>query len=149
MKKARILILAIFLVFSLWTISDTAPTRYKFLSSDITVPINTTWVDVTNFTSSKLSLAYCEFASLTFYVKGNNAGCTKDVVFKFAAFDSKKNQWDTIAYYTENVTANGTAAVQKTIALTPDIERIKLLSVQNQETVADYTVDVNVSIFIK
>jgi len=149
MKRTRILILVIFLVFGFWTICDTAPTRYKLLSSDITVPINTTWVDVSNFTSSKLSLAYCEYASLTFYVKGNNAGCTKDVVIKFAAFDSKRDKWDTIAYYTENVTANGTTAVQKTIPLTPDVERIKLLSVQNQETTSGYTVDVNVSIFIK
>jgi hypothetical protein len=70
-------------------------------------------------------------------------------VIKFAAFDSKRDKWDTIAYYTENVTANGTTAVQKTIPLTPDVERIKLLSVQNQETTSGYTVDVNVSIFIK
>lgn len=149
MKKARVLILTVLLVLSVWTVSDTAPTRHKLLSSDITVPINTTWVEGTNFTSSKISLAYCEYASLTFYVKGNHASCSNDVVFKFAAFDSKRDKWDTIAYHSENVAANGTTAVQKTIALTPDIERIKLLSVQNQETVAGYTVDVNVSIFIK
>lgn len=153
MKRARILFLAIFLVFSLWTVSDTAPTRYKFLSSDITVPINTTWVDVTDFTSKKYSLAYCIQASATFYVKGNHASCAKDVIFKFAGFDSLRNTWDTIDTLSGGggvlVAANGTTAVQKSIAINPYFERIKLLSVQNQETVTGYTVDVNVSIFIK
>lgn len=153
MKRARILFLAIFLIFCLWTVSDSAPTRYKFLTSDITVPINTTWVDVTNFTSKKYSLAYCTQASLAFYVKGNHASCAQNVIFKFACFDSLRNTWDTIDILNEgsgvSVAANGTTAVQKTIAINPFFERIKLLSVQNQETVTGYTVDVNVSIFIK
>lgn len=153
MKRARILILGIFLVFCFWTICDTAPTRYKLLASDITVPINTTWVDITNFTSKKISLAYSTQASMTFYVKGNHASCSKDVIFKFAAFDSLRDVWDTFDLLNigsgVSVTANGTAAVQKTIAINPYFERIKLLSVQNQETTTNYTVDVNVSIFIK
>ena len=153
MKKARILILAIFLIFSLWTISDTAPTRYKFLSTDITVPINTTYVEGTDFTSKQIMLAYAKNASVTFYVKGNNASCSKDVIFKFATFDSLRNKWDTADVLNEglgvSITANGTTAVQKTIAIEADLERLKLLSVQNQETISGYTVDVNVSIFIK
>jgi len=124
-------------------------TRYKFLVSDFTVAINSTKVDVTDFTSKKISLAYCGSASLTFFVKGNHASCAKEVIFTFATFDSKRNKWDTIGYHVENVVANGTSEVQRTIALTPDIEKIKLLSVQNQETVSGYTVDVNVSIFLK
>jgi len=153
MKKARIIFLVVFLVFCLWTVSDSAPARTNFLSSDITVPINDTWVDGTDFTSKKIMTAYCSSASLTFYVKGGNAGCSKDVIFKFATFDSLRNQWDTVDVFSSaggiSVTSNGTTAVQKTIAMVPDFEKIKLLSVQNQETVSGYTVDVNVSIFLK
>ena len=144
--------MAIFLIFSLCIVSDTAPTRYKFLTSDITVPINTTWVEGTDFTSKTIMLAYAQSATLTFYVKGNNAACSKDVIFKFVAFDSLRNKWDTIDALGGSgvtVTANGTTAVQITKLLYAYFEKIKLLSVQNQETVAGYTVDVNVSIFIK
>jgi hypothetical protein len=153
MRKAKILILTVFFIFCLWAISDSAPIRHKFLSSDITVPINTTWVEGTNFTSKTIMLAYANNASITFYVKGNNAACSKDVIFKFVTFDSLRNKWDTVDIFPSSagisVTANGTTAVQKTIAINPDFEKIKLLSVQNQETVSGYTVDVNVSIFVK
>ena len=153
MRKVKIIFLSAFLILSLFVISDSAPARAKLLASDITVPINTTWVDVTNFTSKQIWLAHANQASLTFYVKGNNAGCTQNVIFKFAGFDSLRNTWDTIDLLNSgigiSVTANGTTAVQKTVAINPYFERIKLLSVQNQETVAGYTVDVNISIFIK
>jgi len=152
MRKARIIFLVVFLVFCLWTVSDSAPARTNFLSADITVPINDTWVDGTDFTSKKIMTAYCSSASLTFYVKGGNASCSKDVIFRFATFDSIRNTWDTVDLYATAgilVTANGTTAVQKTVIINSDMEKIKLLSVQNQETVAGYTVDVNVSIFLK
>jgi len=154
MRKVRILISVIFLVFCFWTVSDSAPTRYKFISADMTVPINTTYVEGTDFISKQIMLAYTKNdASITFYVKGNNAGCSKDVIFKFATFDSLRNKWDTADVLNEglgvSITANGTTAVQKTIAIEADLERLKLLSVQNQETISGYTVDVNVSIFIK
>jgi len=152
MRKARIIFLVVFLVFCLWTVSNSAPTRTKFLSADITVPINDTWLDGTDFTSKKIMTAYCSSASLTFYVKGGNAGCSKDVIFRFATFDSIRNTWDTVDLFATAgvlVAANGTTAVQKTIIINSDMEKIKLLSVQNQETVSGYTVDVNVSIFLK
>jgi len=154
MRKARIIFLVVFLVFCLWTVSDSAPARTKFLTADITVPIATTWVDGgVGFTSKTIMLAYANYASMTFYVKGGNAGCLKDVIFKFATFDSLRNQWDTVDVFPNaagiSVTANGTTAVQKTIAIHPDFEKIKLLSVQNQETETGYTVNVNVSIFLK
>jgi hypothetical protein len=148
MKKLKILYLVIFLIFALWTTSD-GSSRTKFLSADITVPINVTWVDVTNFTSKQISIGNYQNASITFYVKGNNAACSKDVIFKFVTFDSLRNKWDTIEYISVSIPANGTTAVQRTVLVWPDVEKIKLLSVQNQETTATYTVDVNVSIFIK
>jgi hypothetical protein len=127
--------------------------RKKFLASDFTVAINSTKVDGTDFTSEQIILGFAEEASLTFFVKGGNAGCSKDVVFKFACYDGLRNKWDTIDYLGAgagvSVAANGTTEVQKTISFVPNVEKIKLLSVQNQETVAGYTVDVNVSIFIK
>jgi len=123
--------------------------RTKLLASDFEVAINSTKVDVTHFTSAQISLGLSKYASLTFFVQGGNASCSKDVIFKFAAFDSARNQWDTIAFLTVSVPSNGTSVVQKTIAIAPDTEKIKLLSVQNQETVGGYTVDANVSIFLK
>jgi len=123
--------------------------RLKFLESDYEVPINTTAVDGSQFTSKQIPIGLTKNASLTFYVKGDHASCSKDLIFKFAAFDSLRNQWDTIEFLSVSVAANGTSVVQKTIAIAPDTEKIKLLSVQNQETVAGYTVDVNVSIFLK
>ena len=123
--------------------------RYKFLDSDHEVAINSTEVDGTDFDSKAVPLGLSKNASLAFYVKGNNAGCSQDVIFKFAAFDSLRNQWDTIEFFSVSIPANGQNVVQKTIAITPDTEKIKLLSVQNQETTSGYTVDVNVSIFLK
>jgi len=123
--------------------------REDFLSSDTSIAINSTEVDGTDFTSKQIPLAHAQYASLTLYVKGAHASCSKDIIFKFAAYDSKRKAWDTNAYLTYNLAANGTSAVQKTIALIPDVEKIKLLSVQNQETTAGYTVTINASIFVK
>jgi hypothetical protein len=123
--------------------------RLKFLDSDYEVAINTIAVDGTEFSSNKIPLGLAKSASVTLYVKGNNAGCSKDVIFKFAAFDSLRNKWDTKEFFSVSVAADGTNDVQKTIAIEPDAEAIKLLSVQNQETTADYTVDINVSMFLK
>lgn len=121
--------------------------RENLLDEDYTVPINTTAVDGSEFVSNHMALGLARFCSLTFFVKGNHASCSKDVVFKIVSFDSKRNQWDTIELMSVSIAANGSSAVQKTIAIEPDVEAIKLLSVQNQETVAGYTVDVNVSVF--
>jgi len=123
--------------------------RRVFLSSDITVPINSVVTDGAGFNSLQPELSYVDFASLTFYVKGNHGSCSKEVIFRFASYDSVRNQWDTSPYLQISVMANGTAAVQYTVPLTPDVEKLKLLSVQNQETTSGYTVDVNVSILLK
>jgi hypothetical protein len=127
--------------------------RENFLASDYTVPINSTQIDGAGFNSRQIPLAFAEKAAISFYVKGNHASCSLAIIFKFAAFDSKRNKWDTIDVLNSgsgvSVTANGTTAVQMTIAIEPDFEKIKLLSIQNQETTALYTVDVNVSIFVK
>ena len=110
MRKVRILISVIFLVFCFWTVSDSAPTRYKFISADMTVPINTTYVEGTDFISKQIMLAYTKNdASITFYVKGNNAGCSKDVIFKFATFDSLRNKWDTADVLNEGLGVSITA----------------------------------------
>ena len=121
----------------------------KLLASDTSMAINKVSVDITDFTSVQFGLAYTTYASVTLFVQGGNAGCSKDVIFKFAAYDSIRSQWDTLPYLEVSVAANGTSVVQKSFALTPDIEKIKLLSVQNQETAAGYTVTVNVKIFAK
>jgi hypothetical protein len=121
--------------------------RENFLDSDYTVPINTIAVDGSEFTSKHLALGLARYASMTFYVKGNHASCSKDITFIIVSFDSKRNQWDTEALMTVNLAANGESAVQKTINIAPDVEAVKLLSVQNQETVAGYTADVNVSVY--
>lgn len=124
-------------------------TATKFLASPITVPIDDTLVDGTDFTSDVVVFAYSEFASITFYVKGANAGCSKEVVFKLVAFSSALGKWDTVEYLSYSVPANGTSEVILTIPFTPDVEKLKLLSIQNQEVVAGYTVDANVYMFIK
>jgi len=124
-------------------------TNKKLIAADLTVAINSTVVDGAGLTSEKPIIAYADAVSLIFYVKGNNAGCSAGVIFKFAAYDSIRQQWDTIEFLSQTVAANGTEVVQQTILLNPGAEKIKLLSVQNQETVAGYTVDVNVTIFIR
>jgi hypothetical protein len=147
MKKILGIFAVLLLASSLvWAISFR---NEKFLASDTSIAINTTAVDGVAFTSNQIGLAYTTYASITLFVQGGNAACSKDVIFKFAAYDSIRNRWDTLEYLSVSVTANGTNVVQKTIALTPDLEKIKLLSVQNQETIAGYTVTVNAKIFAK
>lgn len=123
--------------------------RKSFLSSDFLLPINKVSVEGVDFTSEQIDLSYIDFASLAFYVKGNNGGCSKEVIFKFAAYDAIRNKWDTIPYLSISITPNGTTAVQFHQPLIPDVEKIKLLSIQNQETTSGYTFDVNVSILLK
>ena len=123
--------------------------RRVFLSADLTVPISSVVVDGVGLTSAQIELSYVDYASLTFYVKGNNAGCSKEVIFRFASYDAIRDQWDTSPYLQISVMANGASTVQYTVPLTPDVEKLKLLSVQNQETTSGYTVDVNVSILLK
>lgn len=123
--------------------------RLKFLDADYEVPINTTAVDGSEFVSNAVSLGLARFASLTIFVKGDHASCSAEVVFRFAGFDSLRNQWDTIHYLEVKLTMTGTTPAQKTITIDPDVEKLKLLSVQNPETTEDYTVDVNASIFLK
>jgi hypothetical protein len=124
-------------------------TRKKFLKTDLVAAINQVSVDVTDFTSEQINVAYPKYASLTFYVKGNHASCSKEIVFKFATFDSQRSLWDTEEWLSVSLAASGTSPRQKTINLNPDVEKVKILSIQNQETVSGYTVDANVSIFMK
>jgi len=127
--------------------------REKFLATDFSVAINSTKVDVTHFTSLQWNLSHVEHVALTLYVLGANAACSKDVTFKFATYDSKRATWDTIDFpgLGDGLTlaANGTTAAQRSYPLSPAIEKIKLLSVTNAETVAGYTVTVNASIYAK
>ncbi len=121
----------------------------KFIATDTSIAISSTEVDGTDFTSVQLPLEYSDWASITCYVLGGNASCSLDVVFIFAAYESLRAMWDTLAYLTINVTANGSTAVQKTVSITPHIEKIKLLSIQNQESSSGYTVTCNASLFRK
>jgi hypothetical protein len=123
--------------------------RVTFLPSDKTVPINSVAIDGTDFNSEQIELNFVDFASLTLYVKGNHASCSKEVIFKFASYDALRNQWDTEAYLQLSLTVVGTSVRQYTVPLTPDVGKIKLLSIQNQETVSGYTVDANASILLK
>jgi hypothetical protein len=82
-------------------------------------------------------------------VKGDHSSCNKEVTFKFKTYSSALDKWDTVEYLSYSLPADGTNEVIKTVPFTPDIERIKLFSVQNQETVSGYTVQVNVAIFTK
>jgi len=125
------------------------PVREKFLASDEEIAINSTEVDGSDFTSKEFDLSRAEFASITCYVKGGHGSVSQDVIFKFVTYDSERDQWDTEAYVTINVTPSGTSVVQKTTSITPDVEKIKLYSIQNQETTAGYTVDANASLFRK
>jgi|Deesub1362A_J573_1020465.scaffolds.fasta_scaffold00107_86 hypothetical protein len=117
----------------------------KFLDSDVTIPINTTQV----VSSNEIDLSDAKFASISVYVKGNNAGVSLDVTFAFVAYDPARGSWDTEPYLTINVTPNGLNAVQKTVSITPHVSKIKLYSIQNQETLDGYTIDANASIFKK
>lgn len=123
--------------------------KAKLLDSDYTVPVNTTVFDGVDFISKEVVLAYAREASLTLYVKGNNAGCSNAVVFCFSAYNAALNKWDTLELFSQNIPASGTSEVLKTIILDASFERIKLLSVQNQETTVGYTIDVNVGVFIR
>lgn len=123
--------------------------RFKFLESDIEIPIATKYVDGVHFMSKQVVAAYAEYASITLYAKGDHAGCSKDVVFTFATYDKLRNLWDTTEYLVLKVTASGTSEVQRTIPINPDMDYLKLLSIENQETVEGYTVDANVTIFLK
>jgi len=125
------------------------PVREKFLASDENIAINSTEVDGSDFTSKEFDLSRAEFASITCYVKGDHASVSKDVVFVFVSYDSDRDQWDTEPYITIAVTGNGTSVVQKTVSINPDVEKIKLYSIQNQETSAGYTLDANASLFRK
>jgi hypothetical protein len=123
--------------------------RYTFLPTDVTVGHGATLVDGVGFTSREVTTGYAKVASLTLYVKGAHAGCSQDVVFKFAAYDSARQQWDTMEYLLLRATANGTSKVQRTVPINADMERIKLLSIQNQEVTEDYDVTANASAFVK
>lgn len=152
MKKVKFMAIlgAVLLLISL---GSGASNRIKFITAgDVTVPIATTYIDGADFTSYVADVRDAKFISITFYVKGNNASCALNVIFKFVSYDSKRDKWDTIDIFDSagiSIPANGTTAVQKSIAVIPDWEKIKLLSIQNQESVATYTVVANASIFIK
>lgn len=122
-------------------------TRNNFFDVDVVAAINKTSIDGTDFTSKQLVLAHAQQAGLSLFVQGGNAGCSKDVIFVFVAWDSKRGKWDTVPFLTVNVTATGITAVQKTVLINGGVELMKILSVQNQETVAGYTATVNVSVF--
>ena len=120
--------------------------REKFLSSDTSVAGGATEVDGTDFTSAQVDLRYAEFASITMYVKGADAGAGNSATFKFAAYDEDRDQWDTLYYITNAVAINGNSDVQETISINPDVRKIKLLSIQNGD---DAAITANASIFVK
>jgi len=120
--------------------------RYIFLATDLLVPVNTTYVDVTNFTSLHIDLTKVWSAALTLYAKGTHGSCALAVVYKFATYDSLRAQWDTIEYLSTSLFMYGTAISQKTITFDPCPEKVKLLSVYNPETTSGYTVTVNASL---
>jgi hypothetical protein len=144
-KNLSILIIAAIL----FTLPAFAQVRIKFIASDHTLVINKVSVDGSEFTSEKILTAYSSHGTITCYVKGGNAGCAQAVVFKFATFDSFRNQWDTAEWLSVSVTPSGTSDIQKTVSIDAYMEKIKLLSVQNQETTTGYTFTVNASIFLK
>jgi hypothetical protein len=120
--------------------------RYIFLPADVVVPINTTWVDLTDFTSEQISLRGIWSAAITVYVKGTHGSCAAAIDFVFATWDSLRNMWDTVAYQTVSIFMNGTTAAQKSVAFDACIEKVKLLSIHNPETATGYTVTANASL---
>jgi len=124
-----------------------------FIAADVTVPISTTYVDGTNFTSETQLLAYGDSASIMMKVDGQHASCSLNVIFKFATYNPALEVWDTVDFLGAGggieVAANGTTAVYYTIPISVGIEKIKLLSIQNQESVAGYTVNCNAAIYVK
>jgi hypothetical protein len=125
----------------------------QLLATNVTVPISTTYVDGTDFTSEQVLLAYADVASITLVVTGSSASCSKDVIFKFAAYNKVLGTWDTIDFIGMGsgmeVAANGTTRVQRTIPISNSIDRIKLLSIQNQESVGGYTVVCNAAVYVR
>ena len=120
--------------------------REKFIATDTSVAANSTEVDVTHFTSVQVDTSYARFASITMYVLGADAGATGNATFKFAVYDNLRASWDTLYYISEAVAINGATAVQKTIAINPDMAKIKLLSIQNGDNAA---ITANASIYLK
>ncbi len=119
----------------------------KFLATDTSVAKTATETDGTDFTSKQINTKHAHLGSITCYVKGANAGSSGDVTFKFATYDVLREMWDTI-YYVQVVCAlNGTTAVQKTITFYPDMQKLKLLSIQNEDTT--YAATCNASVTIK
>lgn len=120
--------------------------RYAFVETDFVVPINTTYVSPTDFTSKFLSLRGVWSAAITLYAKGSHGSCSLAAVFNFVTWDSLREMWDTVNYFSTTITMIGTTAVQKTVVFDPCPERVKLLSVFNPEVTATYTVTVNASL---
>jgi hypothetical protein len=125
--------------------------RYSLIpAGDLLVPVSTKRTSPADFAAAAVGLDDSIWTvALTFYVKGGNAGCALAVVFVFVTWDSLREMWDTVPYLTYEVTAVGTAAVQETINLETCPEKLKLLSIQNQESSAGYTIVANVSCFVK
>ena len=120
--------------------------RYPFIAADFTVPINTTSVTPTNFTALEVPLKGVWMAGLTMYVKGGHASCSATVTFVFVSYDSLRDAWDTVAYYTGTVAMVGTAAAQVTVVFDASVEKIKLYSIHNPETSTGYTAICNASL---
>jgi hypothetical protein len=117
----------------------------KFLASDQTVAINTTQ-DV-SASSAVMKLDDCRKGSITLYVKGGNAGCSKSVSFAFQAYNPALGEWDTTAYLTLTATLNGTNEVVVTYPVSPGVAGLRLATIANPETTSGYTVTANAAYF--
>lgn len=126
------------------------PLRKTFISSDTSVAAASTETDNGDFTSYHVDLAHIKYCSITLYIKGANVSSSGYVKFTFAGYDSDREAWDTDPYVSANVmrvSLNGTTAVQKSFAISPDLEKIKILSIENEDTT--YAVTANASIYVK
>lgn len=120
----------------------------KFLTTDVTVPINTTYIEGTHFTSNVIDCSLARLGSLILQVKGGNAGCSATVTFRFVTSYDGIN-WDTDYYIEQSITMSGTSQRQKTLNVNLPVGYIKLYSIQNPETTAGYTAICNAILFVK
>lgn len=119
----------------------------KFLATNASVNAGATAVDGVGFTSNEINLQYCRYASITLYVKGANASSAGTVTFSFVSYNDSFGAWDTVGYVTLTATLNGTADVNVTYPITPDISKIKLYSIANGDS--SYGITANASLFMK
>jgi len=121
-------------------------TRKKFISSDTSVANGATEVEGTDFDSEIAELAHVSQMAISVYVKGADAGAAGNAEFCFAAYDKERGMWDTEEYLKITVAIDGANAAQKTVAVSPSPEKLKLLSIKNPD---DAAITANASYVIK